>query len=124
MALAESIFTALSTTSGVTAILGAGTACQAYPDTAPAGTAAPYVVFNHVAAVPGATHGEATAEHDLVQFACFASTHLAARNLCSAVIAALDGVTLSGVGNPTLQDRRADYDTAVDLHRCDADFLI
>lgn len=124
MALAESIFTALSTTSGVTAILGSSTACRAYPDTAPAGTVAPYVVFNHIAAVPAATHGETTAEHDLVQFACFAITHIAARDLCTAIIAALDNVALTGIGNPTLQDRRADYDSTVDLHRCDADFII
>lgn len=125
MSLESSIFNALSDVASATAaLIGSGTDCRAYPVQAPAGVTVPYVIFQPISSDPDQTHGGASEiAFDLVQFACFATSAAAARALRDAVVSDLDGAALA-TGKPTLQDRRSSYEPAVDLHRCDADFLV
>lgn len=98
MPLTASIFSALSTSEAIGAILGTGTTCRAYPIVAPpGGVETPYVVFQTITAPPDATLGEAAASGThLVQFSCIAGTAAAARELGDLLIAAFDNVTLAG----------------------------
>jgi hypothetical protein len=125
MSLDSTIFAALSSTSGVTDLIGAGADCRAYPDEAPPEAGRKYVTWQHVSSDPFATHAGAVGiQHDLVQVMCWAETPEEASALRAAVVAALDGVELAAGVNPTLQDQRGEHDAAVGLHRRDADFLI
>lgn len=126
MTIAADLYAALQAAAGVTALLGSGDAIRLYPAIAPAGTATPYAVWQHIAAQPATTHNEPTGnQHDYVQVACFAGTWKEATDLRAAIVAALDDVPLTASGpTPVLQDERSEYDTAVELHRADADFLI
>jgi hypothetical protein len=98
VSLASSLFTALSASGAATAALvGTGSACKVYPAIAPAGTAAPYVVWQDVATSPVVTHdGPSTKCQHSVQFSCVASTYLGALALGAAIIADLDSVALAG----------------------------
>lgn len=117
MALAESIFTKLSSAAGVTALVGAGSACRVVAGWAPDGTALPYVVVQEIASTPDTTHdGPSTSGQRLVQLTCVAGTYKAARDLAAAVIAAIDSVALSG-GELCLACREQDgYSEAADVH--------
>ena len=126
MSLESSIFSALSdAASSTAALIGSSGACRAYAGNAPAGTSVPYAVFLHIASDPDRTHdGASSISNDLVQFSCFARTAQEARELCDAIIADLDNIALSTGAKPILQDRRNSFETAVDLHRADADLVI
>lgn len=126
MSLESSIFAALSdAASDTAALVGSGDACRVYPGNAPAGTTVPYAVFQHIASDPDRTHdGASSISNDLVQFSCFGATHAAASALCDAIISDLDNIALSTGAKPILQDRRNTFETAVDLHRADADLVI
>jgi hypothetical protein len=96
MALAESIFAALSADAAVTAHIGTGSTARLFPLIAPPGTAAPYVVFQLISLVPDLTLGEASASgRHLVQLSIVAPTYAAALALAIALTAALDSVTLA-----------------------------
>lgn len=125
MSLASAIFSVLSNDGPIALLIDSGTSCRAYPSFVPAGTAAPYAMWQHIGSDPQATHdGPVGIQHDLVQVMCFARTYAEAVALRGAIVAALDGVLIDTGMNPTLQDERDSYEEAVDLHRCDADFLI
>lgn len=121
MSLATEIYTALSGSSAVAALVST----RIYPGMAPTAVTAPYIIFQQIASDPDACHqGAAGAVHRMFQFACFADSFLAAETLRDAVIAALDGVPLASGESPTLEgDRAGDFDEAVELHRADCDFL-
>lgn len=122
MSAASAIVTALDAATAVTNLCGS----RIYSVSAPDGVAAPFVVFQQISSDPGQSHREATGgTFRLFQFACFAATPKAARALRDAVIATLDGVTLSNGDNPTLSDERdGDVSDDAKLFRADADFLV
>lgn len=126
MALHASIFAKLSDAAGATAaIVGSGNSCRVYPEQAPASTRLPYAVVNHVSTSPATTHGETYGTaHRLVQVSCFAATMAEALALRSAIISDLDNVTLDDGDAAMLQDERSTYESAVDVFRADADFLV
>ncbi len=126
MALHASIFAKLSDSTGATAsLVGSGNSCRVYPEHAPAGTRLPYAIVNHVSTSPATTHGEAYGNaHRLVQISCFASTMAEALALRAAIVTDLDNAELDDGDSPILQDERSTYETAVDVYRADADFLI
>lgn len=116
------IVTALAANAPLVALVST----RIYSVSAPDDTPAPYVVFQHIASDPGATHNELTgATERMFQFACFGATPTAARAVRDAVITALDGVELANGDNPTLEDERdAEKDDAAKLYRADADFIV
>jgi len=126
MSLSSVIFAALSdAASDTAALVGSGANCRVYPIQAPAGVALPYVIFSHIASDPDRSHaGASSISLDLVQFSAFAETYSAAAALGDALAADLDGVVIATGSTPTLQDRRVSFETAVDLHRVDVDFVI
>jgi hypothetical protein len=126
MALHASIFAKLSDSLGATAALvGSGNSCRVYPEQAPAATRLPYAVVSHVSTAPATTHGETYGTaHRLVQVSCFAATMAEALALRSAIISDLDNVTLADGDAAMLQDERSTYESAVDVFRADADFLV
>lgn len=126
MAVHESIVTKLSAVGSATAaILGTADACKVYPELAPQNAEAPYVIVNEIASSMVPTHGEVMGvHHALIQFSCYAATYVGARDLREAIISDLDNIALSNGDKPTLQDKRSGYESAVDLFRADADFLI
>ena len=126
MALHASIFAKLSDAAGATAaIVGSGSSCRVYPEQAPANTRLPYAVVNHVSTAPATTHGETYGTaHRLVQVSCFAVNMADALALRAAVISDLDNVTLDNGDDAMLQDERSTYESAVDVFRADADFLV
>ena len=126
MPLHASIFAKLSAAGGATASLsGSGSSCRVYPEQAPAITRLPYAVVNHVSTAPATTHGETYGTaHRLVQVSCFASTMAEALALRAAIVSDLDNVTLDDGDDAMLQDERSTYESAVDVFRADADFLV
>jgi hypothetical protein len=68
-----------------------------FPGQAPAGTLAPYLVWQTVSTRPDVTHDAASASGlHLVQLSCIADSYAAARDLATALVAGLDSVTLAG----------------------------
>lgn len=125
MALAEYLFARLSTDSAVVALVGAGEACRIYPNIAPPGVQLPYAVMQQISAQPGQTHNEPSgATFRTVQYSCFGATAATASALRDAIVAALDGQPLDDGEVPMLEDERNGFESAVDLHRADADFRI
>lgn len=126
MSVQADIFAKLSDSSSVTsALVGSGTSCRVYPELAPASAIRPYVVVQHIASTPATTHGENYGNaHRLVQVSCFAETFDAALAVREAVVADLDNAELSSGDTAILQDERSMYESPVDLHRADADFLV
>lgn len=126
MAVLASIFAKLSAAESATAALvGSGVSCRVYPEQAPAGTRIPYAVATHVSSSPATTHGEAYGNaHRLVQVSCFGTTSAEAVALRDAIVADLDNAELDSGESPTLQDERGGFESAVNVFRADADFLI
>lgn len=121
MDIEEHIFARLSGDAALAALVGA----KVYPVICPPGTAAPYVIFQKVGTDPATVHdGAGELAHDLYQFSCVGATYAQARAVRAALKAALDGVALASGDIPILSDERHDYESAVDLHRADADFFI
>jgi hypothetical protein len=120
MTLFDALYSKLTGTAAVTAIVGA---TGVYPVTIGQGVAAPYVIFSGLGSVPDQSHtGASDAVMRMVQFACFAPTFEQAAALRAAVVAALDGVALDNGDVGTLDDdNRDDFDDAANLYRCDAD---
>jgi hypothetical protein len=88
MPLAESIFSRLRS-------VGTLAGESIFPSIAPAGQAAPYIVWQLIASRPDTTLGEASASGiHIIQFSCVAATYKQARDLGAEVIAAIDNVTL------------------------------
>jgi hypothetical protein len=97
MALAESIFAELSAAADVTAVIASGGVVRLLPGLAPAGTAAPYVVYNELPPSPNLTLNEAsTSGTRIVQLSCVADNYQAARDLAAKIMDALDNQTLAG----------------------------
>lgn len=126
MPLHASIFAKLSDAGSATAsLVGSGSSCRVYPEQAPAVTRLPYAVVNHLATTPATTHGETYGTaHRLVQVSCFAATMAEALALRGAIVTDLDNVTLDDGDAAMLQDERSTYESAVDVFRADADFLV
>ena len=123
MALAESIFAALSADSGVQSATGVASApFPIYPNRAPDSAVMPFVVVQQVAGVMDATQDGSTGFRDaLYQFSCFATTYKAARDLRRAVMLAfraLDATGLSGGEKFTVETERDLFEPLTDAHHC------
>jgi hypothetical protein len=104
--LSVALFTRLSTTAGVTALIGAGSACRAYPHHSPPHVRAyPMVVFKCPGEqdVPAMDGADGLIEQQ-IEIACIANTYEQATNLHLAVKAALNaqkgtwgGVDVKGI---------------------------
>jgi hypothetical protein len=114
--LGTDLFTLLSANADVKALLGASSAI--YPNIAPPGAAAPYVVWNVISSVPETTHDNEPAGIDTVvlQFSCIGTTAKEARTVRKTIRAALDGAVLAS-GQPTIPEGEHDiFDQAVDAY--------
>lgn len=90
MPLAENLFARLRG-------LGLAVGESIFPGQAPAGTLAPYLVYQTISTRPDATHDAAAASGiHLIQVSIVADTYAAARDLAVAIVAGLDSVTLAG----------------------------
>jgi hypothetical protein len=125
MTLGSAIFTQAQAASGLTDLLGTGSAMRFYKLNPPQGVAAPYIIWQGIGGRPATVHGAAVSlSFASVQFACFATTPEGASALRKALIAAFDNVLLGNSQRGTLQDdNRDDYEEAVNLYRADADFV-
>lgn len=79
MALRAKIHECLLADTRVTALIGSGVDCRHYPERAPIGVLAPYVVDHHISSVANTTHGqpgdtEDTMDETLIQHNCFGET--------------------------------------------------
>lgn len=103
MTLDEAIFTALSSSSSVTAIAGD----RSYPVQAQQGTDLPYDVWQTISAVQDNTHDKlAEVETVLVQFSCYGSTYTQAHDLRQALRLTLEGTVLGNGSSGTIEGRR------------------
>ena len=125
MALAESIFAAISADTGVQAATGIAVApYPIYPNRAPDSAALPFIVTQLVAGVIDATQREpATGQFMdvLMQFSCYASTYAAARNLRRAIINALLALDTTGLAAGEkfcLETERDLFEPLTDSHHC------
>jgi hypothetical protein len=90
----------------------------------PVDTPAPYVRFQSLFGTPIVSHTD-PAQMDLTyQVEAWAASPAQAKAIRKEVRAALDNQTLSTSQIAQLDATRDDYDDAVDLFRCDADFTV
>lgn len=94
MSYRNAIHACLLADSRVTDLIGPDVACRHYPERAPQGPTAPYVVSNEIAGDAHTTHGteddtEDTMDEVLLQFTCLAATVAQAEAVRAAVRAAL-----------------------------------
>lgn len=84
-----------------------------------------YIIYQGIGGTPLSTHREAAQRSfTMVQFSCWSDTYEAAAALRDVLISALDNQTLANGEIGQLEDGdRDDFDQAVQLYRCDADFL-
>ncbi len=121
MALAESIFAALSGDAGVKTALGVSASpYPIYPNRAPDGQALPFVVFTQVTGVIDNTHKDLTQFKDsLYQFSCYAATFAAARALRKAILTAFIALDTSGLAAGekfAVETERDLYEPTADAH--------
>lgn len=121
MALAESIFAALSGNAAIKAALGVNVApFPIYPNRAPDGQVLPFIVHTQVSGTIDNTHSDLTQFKDsLYQFSCYATTFAAARTLRTAIINALIALDVSGLAAGekfAIETERDIYDPTGDAH--------
>lgn len=130
MGLHEALFTRLSGFAGLTALIGAGSSCKAWPDEAPKNPAAPYVVFFQVGASRTPLSGaDSTVRRSRVQFDCYGDTGDSARAVAAQVVAAIARLQGS-YGGTVIQDAYieneisgVDDDTRLKVVSVDADIV-
>jgi len=99
MSFQGDIYTALTTDSGVSAIIGS----RLFADVADGSTVTPYLVYQVIGTNGETTHdGNRNLEFPSIQFSAWANTKAAAIALASAVNTALDGQTLAGTSDISL----------------------
>lgn len=88
MSIEAELFTALSTNSGVSSLVGS----RIYPSRAPDSAQRPLIVYQLVAGTRVATlPGVGDAVKKRIQVSCHADTYSAAKSVAAAVISALEG---------------------------------
>ncbi len=96
----DAVFSILSTTSGVTALIGSGTAARIYPLVIPQTAALPAMAYQCIDSPKEHAHdGPSHLARTRLQLSCVAASPSAARSLAAAIRQALDGYrgTVSGV---------------------------
>jgi len=100
MSYQANIYTALA----ANATLAGLVATRIFPDVADGTAVAPYIVYQVVSTAGETPHdGDRNLEFPLIQFSCWAQSKAGAIALASAVNNVLDGKTLAGSSNVSLQ---------------------
>ena len=130
MGLHEAVFARLSGFAGLTALIGSGSSCRAWPDEAPKNPTAPYVVFFQVGASRTPLAGaDSTVRRQRMQFDCYGATGDSAREVAAQVVAAVARLRGSYAG-VVIQDAYieneisgVDDDTRLKVMSVDADIV-
>lgn len=89
MSASTALFALLSGNAGVTAIVGAGSACKIYPDVIPLNADLPAIAYTVGATAIATIHGSVLGEESSIAVACWAATRTDADALAVAVQLAL-----------------------------------
>lgn len=136
MSLKSALFSYLSTTTGVTALVGSGTACRVYPDMVPEGATTPYIRYRIISSehVRNMTDASGFAMRR-VQFDIFGTSALNVEAVFSALSNALEakrgniGTENLAVLSSGIETERDEYVAPVNgsqqsLSRRSVDFMI
>ncbi|NUN51914.1 MAG: DUF3168 domain-containing protein [Planctomycetaceae bacterium] len=125
----EGLFTLFSTTAGITALIGAGAACRAYPMELPQDETLPALVYSRISGVP--EHhltGRANIGRARFQVDCYAATPAEVKALKEAVREALDHYSGAPAGEKIhaiyLESDRDFSEPSVDLYHVTLDFAV
>lgn len=110
MTIEQSLFTALSDSASVAALIGNGdspTTVRLYPEVAPDEVTRPYAVYSVISAVkPMTFSGRSTLENARIQIDCYSDTYAEARTLSDTILAAVDdGMSLGDNQATTFYER-------------------
>ena len=125
----EAVYSRLTTTAAVTAIVGAGSASRIYPNKIPQEATLPAVAYQRVSTRRVKAHAAPTGlARARVQVTCVAASYSVVKGLATAVRKALEGV-MGTVGGLALQgswlETDADeYGDAEGLHSVRQDFMV
>ena len=125
----EAVYSRLTTTAAVTAIVGAGSASRIYPNKIPQEATLPAVAYQRVSTRRVKAHAAPTGLARVrVQVTCVARTYSEVKGLAVVVRKALEGV-MGTVGGVTVQgswlETDADeYGDAEGLHSVRQDFMV
>lgn len=130
MGVHEALFARFSAYAGLTALIGAGSSCRAWPDEAAKNPGKPYLVFFQVGGTRTHLSGaDSTVRRARFQIDCYGSTGDSAREVRAQAIAALDRLGGS-YGGTTIQDiyieeqpGGVDDDTKLKVQTFDADIV-
>lgn len=125
MSIEEALFTKLSTTPGVTALVGT----RIYPVLAPQDTSQDYVVYERVSGNP---YHQMTGPSGLswcrLSYLCFAGRYATAKTIAAALRGAIDGFqgTLSGVavGSILSEENQDFFDETTRRYMVAVDFVV
>ena len=125
----EAVYSRLTTTAAVTAIVGAGSASRIYPNKIPQEATLPAVAYQRVSTRRVKAHAAPTGLARVrVQVTCVARTYSAVKGLAVVVRKALDGVmgTVGGVAvqGSWLETDADEYGDAEGLHSVRQDFMV
>ena len=125
----EAVYSRLTTTAAVTAIVGAGSASRIYPNKIPQEATLPAVAYQRVSTRRVKAHAAPTGLALVrVQVTCVARTYSEVKGLAVVVRKALDGVmgTVGGVAvqGSWLETDADEYGDAEGLHSVRQDFMV
>lgn len=125
----EAVNAILKAASGVTALVGSGTAARIYPNVVPQDAALPAMAYQRISALRRATHGApASLARPRIQLTMLSESYSQVKSLAAAVREALDGYQGTAanvkVGAALVEDETDEYGSSNNLHVVRQDYMI